>query len=279
MDEIAQIIGEILGHPIDRITPIAGGHTCQVFRIRHGTCHWCFKRLVHAPPDFFHAERDGIQQLAASKTVRVPNVIRHDPSFILMEWLQPASEQVADVERLGRQLAKLHACSAPDFGHSQDNFIGLTPQANTRHSDGYGFFAHSRLLDQGERALQAHLLDVSDYARLETLAANLPRWIPEQPPSLVHGDLWGGNVLFTTTGPALVDPATHYGWGETDLSMTRLFGPMDPRFYSAYMETRPLADGFDDRVPIYNLYHLLNHLNLFGPGWIPAIREVLDRFT
>ncbi len=279
MHEIPDAVETVLGGPADRLTPIPGGSTCRVYQVERGGHSWCLKTRNGAPADFFFAERDGIDALDASGEVRVPEVVGCGSSFILMEWLPPSEHGPDDAEQLGRQLAGLHSRTAAEFGFQRDNYCGLTPQDNTRHTDGHVFFAHSRLEAQGRRAHDADLLPSRDHRRLEWLADNLQRWIPAQQPSLVHGDLWSGNIHFSAHGPALIDPAAHHGWGEADLAMTRLFGTMAPPLYAAYNEVRPLAPGFDERVPLYNLYHLLNHLNLFGDGWLPRVRAILDRFA
>ena len=268
-----------LDRRVDDIQAINGGSICSVYRVTAGPDHWCLKTRAGAPVDFFEAERAGLEALGAGGEVRVPTVIYCDRERLMLEWLQPAVPRVADNAVLGRQLAALHQRPVAGFGFHRDNYCGLSPQENSRFDDGYDFFARCRLLPQGKRAHAAGLLGSGDLERLESLAGNLPRWIPQQPPSLIHGDLWSGNIHFSHQGPALIDPATHQGWAEADLAMTRLFGSPHDSFYDAYRERRPLTPGFSDRVPLYNLYHLLNHLNLFGAGWLPGVRSVLDRFA
>lgn len=279
MDEIPDEAEAILGGPIDRLTPVSGGSICRVYRVERGCRQWCLKTRTGTPADFFPAERDGIEALGAGGEVRVPEVNGCASSFILMEWLPPAGPGPDDAEQLGRQLAGLHSRAVTGFGFSRDNYCGLTPQDNTRHTDGHVFFAQCRLGAQCRRAHDAGLLPSHDRRRLEWLSDNLRRWIPAQPPSLVHGDLWTGNIHFSTQGPVLIDPAAHHGWGEADLAMTHLFGAMAPPFYAAYDEVRPLEPGFEERTPLYNLYHLLNHLNLFGAVWLPQVRAILKRFA
>lgn len=123
------------------------------------------------------------------------------------------------------------------------------------------------------------LLNTQDIRNLERLMRSLPELIPEQPASLLHGDLWSGNLITDKRGmPAIIDPAVYFGWAEADLAMTDLFGTYPPDFYGAYNEVRPLDPGYRSRYPIYNLYHLLNHLNLFGRGYLSQVRTVLSQF-
>ncbi len=268
-----------LGERVDAMEPLGGGSICAVYHLRAGDNEWCLKSRHDAPRGFFATERDGLAALGVSATVRVPAVHHCAGEWLLLEWLPPAQAHPGDAALLGRQLASLHDARAPSFGFPADNFCGLSPQANTIHDDGHDFFARCRLLAQGDRAHAAGLLPAGDRARLDRVVENLRQSIPDQPPSLIHGDLWQGNIHFSSGGPALIDPAAHHGWGEADLAMTHLFGAPDPALESAYREARPLAPGFDDRVPLYNLYHLLNHLNLFGAGWLSSVRAVLDRFA
>lgn len=279
MSRLGDSIGAIIGRNVDRLVPLSGGSISQVYRIDAGNHRWCAKTRAEAAADFFAAEQAGLAALGAGGHIRVPSVFHCARNLILLEWVPPASATAEAEQALGRSLAALHNESCEGFGFEHDNYCGLTPQKNTPRDDGHGFFARCRLLDQGQRAYRADLLTNTDLARLERIADNLRRWIPEQPPSLIHGDLWRGNIHFSTVGPSLIDPACHRGWGEADLAMTRLFGSMDAGFYRAYREVRPLQPGFDDRVPLYNLYHLLNHLNLFGAGWLPAVRSVIRRFA
>lgn len=239
-----------------------------------------FLKTQHdAPADFFQAEARGLQVLAGTNAIRVPEVLAVSDSGLLMEWLSgsPADDYA---ERLGEQLAALHRHTSDAFGFEMDNFCGLTPQPNPRRADGFAFFAEARLGHQARLAQQRGLLQSGDIKRIETIAGRLRYWIPEQPASLIHGDLWSGNIHCGPNGePVLVDPAAHYGWAEADLAMTTLFGRQAPAFYQAYADASGLDPDWEERIPLYNLYHLLNHLNLFGGGYLSSVRAVLDRFS
>ncbi|BES72603.1 fructosamine kinase family protein [Marinobacter nanhaiticus D15-8W] len=231
-----------------------------------------------APAGFFQAEALGLQALAETNAIHVPEVLAVSDSGLLMEWLSgsPASDYA---ERLGEQLATLHRHTSDAFGFEMDNFCGLTPQPNPRMADGFAFFAEARLEHQARLAQQGGLLQSRDIKCIEAIASRLQDWIPEQPASLIHGDLWSGNVHCGPSGePVLIDPAAHYGWAEADLAMTTLFGRQAPAFYQAYAEAADLDPDWEERIPLYNLYHLLNHLNLFGGGYLSSVRAVLDRF-
>jgi protein-ribulosamine 3-kinase len=146
--------------------------------------------------------------------------------------------------------------------------------------DGYQFFGEQRLLFQARLANRRGLLGKEQMEQVERLAAHLSQLIPSQPASLIHGDLWGGNAITNQRGePVLIDPATHYGWAEAELAMTALFGSFPDVFYKAYQEVRTLDADFQGRFPIYNLYHLLNHLNLFGSSYLGQVLQILRRFS
>ena len=266
---------------VQQIVPVGGG--C----INHGArlvtasgASFFLKTNPTAPADMFAREAEGLETLRVPDGPRVPRPYLWGADFLLLEDLAPAARQPAFWEVLGRQLAALHGHTNPRFGFAHDNYIGSTPQPNPWTADGYAFFAEQRLLFQARLAQRRGLLPPEDVRRVERLAARLPDLVPAQPASLLHGDLWSGNVIPDAHGqPALIDPATHYGWAEAELGMTQLFGGFPEAFYRAYEEVRPLTPGWRERLPIYNLYHLLNHLNLFGGSYYGAVRQILLRYA
>ena len=222
--------------------------------------------------DMFDAEAEGLRELAATKTVRVPEVvacaIEDGQAFISLEWIdfEPASATTECL--LGEQLAALHRCTAEQFGWHRDNTIGLTPQRNAQTGDWINFFREHRLEYQLELAASNGFTD-----ELQTLGNRLVKeldalFVDYEPlPSLLHGDLWGGNWGATNGQPIFFDPAVYYGDRESDIAMTKLFGGFGRAFYDAYQSAWPLADGFEARLRLYQLYHVLNHLNLFGASY------------
>ena len=242
-----------------------------------------------APAAMVAAEAHGLQALAATGTVRVPAIIAASneaalpmpdhalqPSFLLSTWLEGGGAR-PDQARLGEELAALHRTTAPAFGLERDNFIGGTPQTNGWAPDWPTFFREQRLQPQLALAEAGGLLSPVRRHTLERLLARLDALLAVPgAPSLIHGDLWGGNVVAGPGGaPALIDPAVSYSHREAELAFTELFGGFSHRFYEAYNAAWPLDPGYARRRPIYNLYHALNHANLFGAGYLTMVDELL----
>ncbi|MFP5408237.1 MAG: fructosamine kinase family protein [Gammaproteobacteria bacterium] len=224
-----------------------------------------------AHPAMFEAEAAGLAELAAAHAVRVPQVIcqgvAEDSAYLVLEYLPLDGH--GDAALLGRQLAQQHRVRAVQFGGPHDNWIGATPQQNAWMEDWVEFWRARRLGFQLERAAR------NGYGGAlqrdgETLMARLGEFfIGYRPqPALLHGDLWGGNHGFLADGtPVIFDPAAYYGDRECDLAMSELFGGFAPAFHAAYREAWPLDAGYATRRTLYNLYHILNHANLFGGGY------------
>ncbi|HNP36941.1 MAG TPA: fructosamine kinase family protein [Woeseiaceae bacterium] len=234
---------------------------------------------VHALP-MFEAEAEGLAALAATKTIRVPDVldvgIQRDKAFIALEWLDLAGLS-PDLEReLGTQLARLHRHSADRFGWHRDNAIGPTAQQNSWCEQWVEFFRQHRLQSQLALAREnAHTGEIQELG--EQLAANLELLFGdyEPLPSLLHGDLWAGNAAAAKGVPVIFDPAVYFGDRESDIAMTRLFGGFGHAFYSAYTSEWPMAAGYEQRQKLYQLYHVLNHLNLFGTTYLGRAMTLL----
>lgn len=266
---------------VQNARPISGGSINRVLRLQseHGPPA-LLKTNHSAPPGLFAREAEGLQALLQAGGLRVPTVYAHGEDWLLMEYLS-ATERSADYcTVLGEGLARLHSTVNKRFGFLNDNYIGSTAQLNPWTKDGHSFFADSRLRFQGRLARESGLLSTADYRLLERVIEHLSDLIPEQPASLIHGDLWSGNVIVGPQAePVLVDPAAHFGWAEAELAMTILFGRFERAAYQAYEQVRALAPGYMQRADIYNLYHLLNHLNLFGRGYLGRVQAVLKRYS
>lgn len=239
---------------------------------------------------FFAAEAKGLHALANAKAIGVPRPVAYGTdeaqgiSFLLMEYLEPAPKVADYWEEFGHELAALHRadCSGAAggrFGFAEDNYIGATPQRNTPTADWISFFRDCRLGPQLRMA--DHYFDPDTRRRGTRLLEGLERYLTEpENPSLLHGDLWSGNAICGPDGKAwIMDPAVYVGHHEADLAMTELFGGFPGVFYQSYAEVDPIDAGYRDRRDLYNLYHLLNHLNLFGRSYLGAVRRILERYA
>jgi protein-ribulosamine 3-kinase len=266
---------------IDGLKPLAGGCISQAQRLTTTSGKtYILKMNTSAPEDMFTREAEGLGALKQASGPRVPEPFLAGKTYLLLEDLAPEKPQSGYWESFGQQLANLHSVHSSEFGFPHQNYLGSTPQPNKTTRNGWTFFAEQRLNYQAKLAHKCGYLSEAEHLSISNLAAKLPELIPEQPASLLHGDLWSGNAMTGPEGePAMIDPAAHYGWREAELGMTRLFGGFPERFYSSYDEAYPLESGWRARLPIYNLYHLLNHLNLFGSGYHGQVIAILDQFA
>jgi len=236
----------------------------------------------------FPGEAAGLKALSdAESDLNVPAVRAMDeptddrPGFLSLAWINTGRQGRRFWEDFGRSLAELHRTTADRYGFDRDNFIGQLPQSNTWMDAWPEFFRRERLEPQVERARENDRWKAAWDAPLERLDRRLNDLLPAEPPaSVLHGDLWKGNFMITALGePALIDPATYYGHREADLAMTELFGGFEDPFYDAYREAWPLESGYEKRREMYNLYHLINHLNHFGAGYANSVASTLNRFA
>ncbi len=264
---------------ICRVQPLGGGCVSNATRLNTDNGPLFLKVNDTTPPDMFEREAEGLVALAARNAIRVPKVLCVGPNFILQEFIEPGPRRANFWETLGEQLATLHSQASPRFGFPHDNYIGSTPQVNTWEDDGYTFFAEHRLRFQANLACHNRYIDSTDLRQTDSLVSHLSSLIPPQPASILHGDLWSGNLHTDSQGgPVLIDPAAHYGWAEADLAMMTLFGSPPDSFFRAYESARSLSPGYRERFDLYNLYHLLNHLNLFGESYAGSVRLLLHRY-
>jgi len=281
---IATAIGEASGQPFEPDPPrgLGGGCINSAFRLGDGTRAWFVKTNTASKLDMFVAEAEGLDELASAQAIRVPQALctgtADDLAYIVMEHVPLGHGSGRGWVEAGRKLAALHRRRAEAFGWTRDNTIGATPQQNQWHEDWVTFWREQRLGFQLELAA-AH----GHRGRLQSLGEQLmdrfSALIDHAPePSLLHGDLWGGNIGFDRDGdPVIYDPATYYGDREAELAMTELFGGFSPDFYAAYQEAWPVDPGYRIRRELYNLYHVLNHLNLFGGGYGSQAQGMMGR--
>ncbi len=230
----------------------------------------------------FNLEEKGLQLLRETRTVHVPKTAgsseADDWQFILMEYIESGISNKQSWSALGRQLALLHRHTHPNFGLDHNNYIGALHQQNTFTKGWTDFFIENRIVPQLNLLVTSNKVDAKFTEELESLYLKFNELMPSEPPSLLHGDLWRGNVIVGKSGPILIDPAVYYGHREAELSFTTLFGGFDDAFYEAYSSHFPLQPGFNERVDLYNLYPLLVHANLFGQSYLSGISSIVKKY-
>lgn len=267
---------------VENCRSVAGGSINHAYRVEGGGRRYFVKLNRAASSEMFAAELEGLHALQATGTVRVPAPvcwgIAGESAYLVLEHLELGRETESSAALLGAQLAQLHRHTGKHYGWHRDNTIGSTPQRNTPGNDWLVFWREHRLGHQLRLAAH-HGYGGSLQRKGERLLQVLQQLLDgrEPPPSLLHGDLWSGNHAALRDGqPVIFDPASYYGDRETDLAMTELFGGFSPRFYAAYREHYPLEDGYGLRKLLYNLYHVLNHVNLFGGGYASQAEHMMD---
>jgi fructosamine-3-kinase len=273
------------GVPISARTaarPVGGGDISAAWRAESAEGPVFVKTGPASSYDMFAAEAEGLAELAAPGAIRVPRVfacgLREQSAYIALEWLDFDRATRGTEARLGTQLAELHRTTSERYGWHRDNTIGLTPQHNEWTDDWVTFFREHRLRFQLELAARngfTGILQEQGARLMGRLPGLFEGYLPA--PSLLHGDLWGGNWASSNGEPVVFDPAVYYGDRESDLAMTRLFGGFGGAFYEAYEASAPLAAGHRARCDLYQLYHILNHLNLFGGGYLGRAQELLKK--
>ena len=277
---------------------LSGGDINKAYALTLNTGDRIFmKANSKANADFFTAEAAGLSAIASTATIATPEILCTGTddgedvgySFLLLKFIKSAKARNDYWETLGQELAALHkadtktlwpdSASCNSFGFFQDNFIGARPQINKPDSSWISFFRDNRLAPQFKSADSYFSTD--DKNKITKLLEHLDKFLLEPAhPSLLHGDLWNGNVMCGPDGKAmLIDPAAYIGHAEADLAMTQLFGGFPEKFYDAYMQANPLEPGYEDRRDLYNLYQLLNHLNLFGPTYLGPVLSILDEYV
>lgn len=275
---------------IRECVPVGGGCINEACVIKTSDGRRYFVKFNSSPlPRMFECEAAGLTALSGAQVLRVPRPVGtgggegNAPSFIVMEFIESGRRKNDFFEEFGRCFARLHqSAQNARFGFVHDNYIGSTPQPNTWHTDWTEFWREQRLGYQLALARRKGLTDAVFNRLGDRLLERLPEFIaePVEPPCLLHGDLWSGNFMADEKGdPVIYDPACYYGRREADLAMTRLFGGFSEDFYAAYEEIWPLAPDSEVRLDLYMLYHLLNHLNLFGSGYLSSCLAILRRYA
>lgn len=280
---IARDISKATGEPfeIQDSHSVGGGSINQSYAISNGRRTYFLKLNQASQSEMFVAEAIGLKQMYETQTIRVPEPIcwgvEGNHTYMVMECLEFGRGSSGSWEKMGQQLAAMHRVGKSDrFGWGRNNTIGSTPQINTWTDNWADFFAEYRIGYQLRLAKRKG----GNFPKVEPVIETVRERLQERQPqaSLVHGDLWGGNAAITTDGePVILDPATYYGDREVDIAMTELFGGFPAAFYRGYNQAWELDSGYRDRKDLYNLYHILNHFNLFGGGYGGQARSIIER--
>ena len=272
----------LAGAPIRNITRIFGGHINHAYKLTTDNASFFVKvNSSQDLPDMFADEAKGLQLLADTHTVSIPGQIAHghfeDLTFLLMEWIEPGSGSPALHLLLGRQLAAMHRHTNPSFGLEWDHHSLLT-QSNKPHQHWSDFFIHERLRPTLTLAIKKGYLTIADQNNFEKLYSRIPQIFPQEPPALLHGDLWKANCIFGADGQSyLVDATPYYGHREMDIAMTSFVDSFDDAFYAAYNEAYPLEKDWEQRIDLCHLYPLLI-LTTLGPDYRDRLRTALKKY-
>jgi protein-ribulosamine 3-kinase len=285
-----QEIFDHCGLTITHYQPVHGGDINRSYRLHTYEAKYFLKvNDAHLYPGMFEKEASGLtalQELTTFEklsTLAVPAVIKHGitdrQQYLLLEWIEPGKPKSNFWENFGTALAAMHQQPQPYFGWTEDNYIGSLSQCNDKHHSWYSFYAVCRIMPLVKSLHDAGAFTQRDVAQAESFCKKTDQLFPEEPPALLHGDLWSGNFMTTSHGDAAIyDPAVYYGHREMDIGMTKLFGGFDEQFYHAYNEVYPLEKGWLQRLPLTQLYPLLVHAVLFGGHYVSKAREIIKQF-
>ncbi|HTL10222.1 MAG TPA: fructosamine kinase family protein [Chitinophagaceae bacterium] len=284
-NHLLQQLATALGNSITRYEQVPGGDINQTYKL-HSAGKNYFLKLNNASsfPGMFAAEAEGLHFLRHHSMLRIPQVLVYgateDTQWLLLEWIEKGAVAKTSMERFGQRLAEMHQQPQAYFGWTGNNYIGSLRQTNTAHEDWMSFFTACRL-----QPLITHLLDTGAAVGITSKTVdrffqNIQDMFPKETPSLLHGDLWSGNFMIDATGTAAIfDPAVYFGHREMDLGMTRLFGGFNENFYKGYNSIYPLEKGWEERLPLSQLYPLLVHAVLFGGHYIAQVQSTIMRYA
>ncbi|MFW6019026.1 MAG: fructosamine kinase family protein [Bacteroidales bacterium] len=269
---------------INKATSVSGGSINDSWRLETNDETFFLKsNKSDRYPGMFEKEAKGLQILRDTRTVYIPEIIgtgkAEHYSFIVMEYIHPGSRRNDFWSDFAYKLAQMHQNTNDQFGLDHDNYMGSLPQYNKYHENFYDFFILERLEPQLRLAHDNEKMNQGHVQKFEQLYKELKNIIPEEKPALVHGDFYNGNLIISENGTAtIVDPAIAYSHREVDIAMSTLFGDFDQEFYNSYNAHLPLENGWEERIPIFNLYLLLIHVNLFGIAYLSSVERIIKDF-
>ncbi len=271
-----------LGKPVTSIKSVHGGDISDAFCIFSQSDQFFLKVNTRSFLSNFQSEGNSLLFLRAKSSLKVPNVLHsgvyQEHAFLVLEFIKSSQPNSVFWQNLGVGLAELHQNHSSEFGHFEDNFIGSLNQKNTDSLSWQSFYDTSRLSPLFKIGFDLGMFNNEDSRNLQTLIKHIPSICPNEAASLIHGDLWSGNMLCSNNSAYLIDPSISYAHREMDIAMTKLFGGFDALFYGAYQDTFPLEADFESRKEIYQLYYLLVHAILFHGGYIQTVKNILGKF-
>ena len=283
--EVLQNIFKECDLNVQRYEPVHGGDINSAYYLFTSAGKYFLKvNDKNKYPLMFAREASGLDKLRELCTLKIPQVIKqgscNDQQYLLLEWLEKGSPKKDMWENFGKALAMMHKQPQQYFGLNEDNYIGSLDQNNDPHDEWHSFYSECRIKPLVKKLFDAGDLSAMDIRDADLFCNNLKTILPGESPSLLHGDLWAGNYMIISSGyAAIFDPAVYCGHREMDIGMTKLFGGFDQRFYEAYNETYPLEKGWENRLPITQLYPLLVHAVLFGGHYIDSVRNIFNAFS
>jgi len=284
MKALVTHLSNFIGETILVQKPISGGDISNAYFL--GTSKNNYFLKVNSSKnglDMFQAEMIGLNTINQTKAIKTPQIFKcgnyQKYAYLLMEYIEVRTPSENDFESLGNQLALLHKFSGNEFGFNENNFIGSLSQSNRKHKNWTDFYLEERILPQLQLALSRNFLSKADIPSPKNMHDICKNFFKNIKPSLLHGDLWGGNYLISTNGtPYLIDPAVYYGDHEMDIAMSKLFGGFGKSFYTAYNAHFHLDHLSNAKIELYQLYYLLVHLNLFGTSYFISVKKILSKY-
>lgn len=281
MQKLIQAIAADCGLDVLQYEQVHGGDTSECYCI-HSQFSRYFLKVNDANrfPGMFEMETDGLKAFASNGSILVPEVINHgiinNKQWLLLQWLDGKLPAKNSMQKFGAALANVHQQPQLYVGWHRNNYIGSLKQLNTQHNSWAAFYTQCRIMPLVKLLFDNGVFSKSDIAFAESFCKRAADLFPPEPPALLHGDLWNGNYMITTDGKAAIfDPAVYYGHREMEIAMTKLFGGFSEAFYDAYHEVYPLEKGWQQRLPLTQLYPLLVHAVLFGGHYIESARQII----
>ena len=270
---------------VERFEQVHGGDINKAYCLFTSTGNYFLKvNDKNEYPLLFEKEAKGLDKLREHCTLIIPGVIKHgscdEHQYLQLEWLEKGISKKDTWEKFGQGLALMHKQPQEYFGLNEDNYIGILNQTNDPHNEWHSFYAECRIKPLVKKLFDAGDFSAADIRNADLFCNNLKTIMPIEPPSFLHGDLWAGNYIITSSGyAAIFDPAVYCGHREMDIGMSKLFGGFDQRFYEAYNATYPLEKGWEKRLPIIQLYPLLVHAVLFGGHYVGSVKNIFKAFS